>query len=54
MAYEMAKETQRFDSVEMHDEEFGAFLRLLASDLLDSSRDKEDKDNQKASDSRPR
>jgi predicted nucleic acid-binding Zn finger protein len=54
MAYEMAKETQRFDSVEMHDEEFGAFLRLLASDLLDSSRDKEDKENQKASDSRPR
>lgn len=54
LAYEMAKETQRFENVEMHDEEFGAFLRLLASDLLEPSRDKEDKVNQRASDSRPR
>jgi len=34
LAYEMAKEAQRFDQVEMHDEEFGVFLRLLASDLM--------------------
>jgi predicted nucleic acid-binding Zn finger protein len=54
LAYEMAKESQKFDQVEMHDEEFGTFLKLLASDLLDNSRDKEDKDNQEPSDSRPR
>ena len=54
LAYEMAKESQNFDQVEMHDEEFGTFLKLLASDLLDNSRDKEDKDNQEPSDSRPR
>jgi predicted nucleic acid-binding Zn finger protein len=56
LAYEMAKETQNFDDVEMHDEEFGTFLRLLASDLIAIKRDKkEDKDNQKPSDSsRPR
>ena len=34
LAYEMAKEAQSFDRVEMHDEEFGVFLRLLASDLM--------------------
>jgi predicted nucleic acid-binding Zn finger protein len=35
LAYEMAREAQGFDQVEMHDEEFGVFLRLLASDLMD-------------------
>ena len=48
LAYEMARDTQRIDRVEMHDEEFGAFLRMLASDLIDHSRDKEDKDNLEA------
>jgi predicted nucleic acid-binding Zn finger protein len=54
LAYEMARESQGFDQIEMHDEEFGAFLRLLASDLMNQARDKEDKDNQEPSDSRPR
>ncbi len=54
LAYEMAKQAQRFDNVEMHDEEFGGFLRLLASDMIAYSRDKEDKDNQKPSASAPR
>lgn len=45
LAYEIAKETQTFDEVEMHDEEFGSFLKLLASDLIGHPRDKEDKDN---------
>ena len=44
LAYKIAKETQRFDQVEMHDEEFGSFLKLLASDLVGHARDKEDKD----------
>ncbi len=54
LAYEMAKESKKFDRVEMHDEEFGTFLKLLASDLLDNARDKEDKDNSEPSDNRPR
>jgi predicted nucleic acid-binding Zn finger protein len=54
LAYEMAKAAKSFDQVEMHDEEFGAFLKLLASDLMDRARDKEDKDNEEPSDSRPR
>src|SRR5271169_4863881 len=45
LAYEMARAAKSFDQVEMHDEEFGTFLRLLASDLMDHARDKEDKDN---------
>ena len=54
LAYEIAKATSSFDQVEMHDEEFGTFLRLLALDLMDHARDKEDKDNQEPSDNRPR
>ncbi|MGA2663815.1 MAG: hypothetical protein ABSF83_02610 [Nitrososphaerales archaeon] len=56
LAYGLAKETGRFDRVEMHDEEFGTFLGLLASDLLGGGRpgDKEDKDNQEPSDYAPR
>lgn len=54
LAYEMAKDAQLFDQVEMHDEEFGTFLRMLASDLMESFGEKEDKDNQEPSDSKPR
>ena len=54
LAYEMAKEAQSLDQIEMHDEEFGTFLRLLVSDLLNQPRDKEDKDNPEPSDNRPR
>ncbi len=39
LSYEIAKEAQLFDQVNFRDEEFGAFLRLLAFDLL---KDKEE------------
>lgn len=55
LAYSMAKESGRFDRIEMHDEEFSTFLRLLASDLLDHPGDKKgDKDNRERSDQVPR
>jgi predicted nucleic acid-binding Zn finger protein len=54
LAYEMAKESHGFAKTEFHDEEFSPFLRLLSLDLMDQSRDKEDKDNQEPSDNRPR
>jgi len=54
LAYEIAKKSQNLALIELHDEEFGSFLRLLALDLIDHSRDKEDKDNQEPSGNRPR
>lgn len=54
LAYAMAKDEQLFDQVEMHDEEYGTFLRLLAADLMGLLGEKEDKDNQEPSDNRPR
>jgi predicted nucleic acid-binding Zn finger protein len=53
-AYEMARGSKAFSSVEFHDEEFGSFLRLLASDLMSSARDKEDKGYPEPYDTRPR
>ncbi len=54
LAYEMAKDAQFVDQVEMHDEEFGTFIKMLALDLMARSRDKEDKDNFEQYESAPR
>ena len=34
LAYNMATRTRHLVEIEMHDEEFGTFLKLLASDLM--------------------
>ena len=54
LAYRMANETGAFSETTFHDEEFRYFLRLLLSDLLSRSGDKEDKDSQDRSDTVPR
>jgi predicted nucleic acid-binding Zn finger protein len=54
LAYRMASETGGFSEARLHDEEFRYFLRLLSSDLLDRSGDKEDKQSQDPSEIVPR
>jgi predicted nucleic acid-binding Zn finger protein len=54
LAYRIAAETHRFAQTEFHDEEFRYFLKLLSSDLLSRSGDKEDKGNAEPSDTGPR
>jgi predicted nucleic acid-binding Zn finger protein len=54
LAYRIASETGAFAETQFHDEEFRYFLRLLSSDLLDRSGEKEDKHIQDPSESVPR